>query len=219
VDVMSATPIKQKVKAFSLLELFFVLVTLALLAAMVLPRLAGSSRSPMIMCMNNLKQIGLGFNMFAEDHTNQFPMQTSVTNGGSMEFVGTGSPAPHFQAVSNYLGGYWRVLLCPTDKARQQTTNGAALSDRNISYFLSMDATCQTPEVILAGDRRLEVAGQPVTPGLFPLTTNAPVTWAHELHAQRGNLLFADGHVELARQSLPAALQRQKLATNRLAFP
>jgi prepilin-type processing-associated H-X9-DG protein len=216
---MSATAIKQKAKAFSWLELLVVLATLSVLAILVLPRLAGNSRSPMIMCINNLKQVGLGFNMFATDHTNHFPMQASVTNGGSMEFVGTGGPAPHFQAASNYLGGFWRLLLCPSDKAKQQVMNGVAPGDRNISYFLSMDATCQTPEVILAGDRRLELAGQPVTPGLFPLTSNAPITWAHELHAQRGNLLFVDGHVEFAKRSLPAALQRLNLATNRLAFP
>ena len=174
--------------------------------------------------MSHLKQAGLAMSMFAADHNDQFPMQTSVTNGGSMEFVGTGSPAPHFQTVSNYLGGSWGFLICPGDKARARTTNQAALSDRNISYFLSMDAKYGSPAVILAGDRNLEIAGQSVRSGLFLLTTNTATSWTSELHNQNksamgGNLLFADSHVEFSKRNLPAVIQRQNLATNRLAFP
>ena len=224
---MRATSIKQKTKAFSLLELFVVLATLAVLVALVLPRLAGSTKSPVIMCINNLRQVGLGFIVFATDHTNQLPMQTSVTNGGSMEYVGSGTPATYFQTVSNYLGGYWGVLLCPSDKTKQQATKGAAPSDRNISYFISVDATPVLTNAILAGDRNLEVAGQPVAPGLFILTTNAAVGWTREMHKiQRngvwvgcGNLLFVDGHVQRFQADLPTAIQRQGLATNRLAVP
>lgn len=174
--------------------------------------------------MNHLKQVGVALSMFAADHSDQFPMQTSVTNGGSMEFVGTGSPAPHFQTVSNYLDESWGALICPGDKAKARSTNQAALSDRNISYFLSMDARYGSPAVILAGDRNLEIAGQPVKPGLFLLTTNTAVSWASELHNQNktamgGNVLFGDGHVEFSTRKLPAVIQRQNLATNRLAFP
>ena len=221
---MRATSIKQKAKAFSLLELLVVLATMVVLAALMLPRLASSGKSPRIMCMFNLRQAGLGFIVFATDHGNQFPVQTSVTNGGSMEFVGTGSPAPHFQMISNYLGGHWDFLFCPSDKAKQQAAKGAAPSDRNISYFLSMDATKGSPGIILAGDRNLEMAGQPIKPGLFSLANNAAVSWTSELHnqgknAMGGNLLFADGRVETVRRNLPEVIQRQNLATNRLAFP
>jgi prepilin-type processing-associated H-X9-DG protein len=222
--VMRATSIKQKAKAFSLVELLVVLATLVVLAALVLPKLAGSRKATMITCLNQLKQVGLAFVAFATDHNDQFPMQTSVTNGGSMEFVGSGSPAPHFQMVSKYLRGDWRVLICPTDKAKARAADHAVLSDRNISYFLSMDATYGSPSSILAGDRNLEVTGQPVKPGLFSLSTNAAVSWTSELHNDGGNplggnLLFADGHAEVAGRKLPAVIQRQNLATNRLVIP
>lgn len=116
------------------------------------------------------------------------------------------------------------MLHCPADRSRQGAEKHAAFSDRNISYFLSMDATKGSPSILLAGDRNLEAAGQPVKPGLFSLTTNATISWTGELHNQGktlmgGNLLFADGHVETVRGKLPAVIQRQNLATNRLAFP
>ena len=214
----------ENVRAFTVLELLFVLAMVAVFAALLLPAYSGPRKSPMIECMSHLKQAGLAMCMFSADHSDQFPMQTSITNGGSMDFVGTGNPAPHFQAMSNYLSGDWGVLLCPTDKSKQRATKYAVISDRNISYFLSMDATCQTTNIILAGDRNLEVGGQLVKPGLFVLTTNAAVRWTSELHSKGrtafgGNLLFVDGHVELAGRKLPAIMERQYLAANRLAFP
>jgi competence protein ComGC len=221
---MKETVTTGKAKAFTLLELLVLVVGIAILAALLLPAQSGPVRAKMIICSNNLKQVGSGIHLFAADHNNQFPMQASVTNGGSMEFLGTGNPAPHFQTLSNYLRGEWGILLCPTDKSKQRATNHAVISDRNISYFLSMEATYRTTNIILAGDRNLEVAGQPVTPGLFALTPKAAVRWTSELHRQGGtalggNLLFVNGHVEFAGRKLPAVIQRQDLATNRLAFP
>jgi prepilin-type processing-associated H-X9-DG protein len=221
---MRETASNGKAKAFSLLELLVLLAIVAVMVALVIPIHDRSGKSPRIMCMQNLKQIGVAIYLFAADHNDQFPMQTSVTNGGSMEYIGTGSPAPHFQTVSNDLSSNWGLLLCPTDKSKQRAANRAAISDRNISYFLSMDANYRSLGVILAGDRNLEAAGQPVKPGLFALTPNAAVRWTSELHGQNGianggDLLFIDGHVEWAGRSLPAVIQRQSLATNRLAFP
>jgi prepilin-type N-terminal cleavage/methylation domain-containing protein/prepilin-type processing-associated H-X9-DG protein len=221
---MRATSIKQKARAFSFLELLAVVAIVAILAALLLPRNTGHPKPTWLWCMSNLKQVGLDMLVFAGDHKNQFPMQTTISDEGSMEFVGTGSPAPHFQTVSNYLSGNWGALLCPDDKSKQRATNHAVLTDRNISYFLSMDVTYGRPGIILAGDRNLEAAGQPVKPGLFLLTTNAAVSWTGALHSHgepvmRGNLLLADGHVETVRRNLPEVIQRQNLATNRLALP
>ena len=221
---MKETGTTGETKAFTLLELLVLIALVAVIAALLLPARVGPRKSLTVVCMARLRQVGLAMRVFASDHSDRFPMQTSLTNGGSMEFIGTGSPAPHFQTISDYLRGDWGVLICPTDKSKQRATNNTAISDRNISYFLSMDATNGSTDIILAGDRNLETAGQPVKPGLFSLTTSAAVSWTSELHNQGrtimgGNLLFADGHVEFARGKLLAVIQRQNLATNRLAFP
>jgi prepilin-type processing-associated H-X9-DG protein len=100
----------------------------------------------------------------------------------------------------------------------------AGLSDQNVSYFFSVDASDGAAKVILAGDRNLQVAGQPLQPGLASITTNAALDWTRELHyklskVRCGNILFADGHVETRVTNLASLVQQQGLATNRLAVP
>jgi prepilin-type processing-associated H-X9-DG protein len=212
-------------EAFTLVEVLVVAAVVAILVALLTPALTDRPRkSPLLYCMNNLKQVGLALQMFADDNTNQFPPQVSVTNGGSLELILSNSPALHFQSLSNYLGRNWRAVRCPADESRQPLNTNGVLTDRNVSYFLSVDAAPKTPRVISAGDRNLELAGQAVRPGLFALTTNVVVRWTRELHAkdvgkQCGNVLFTDGHVETLRENLSAAVQHQGLATNRLVFP
>jgi len=103
-------------------------------------------------------------------------------------------------------------------------TNYDALSDTNISYFLSLDAARALTNAILAGDRNLEVAGAAVKPRLLALTTNMSVGWSAEMHSKvsgqpRGNLLFVDGHVEIVHTNFLRAIQGQGMGTNRLVFP
>lgn len=200
----------------------------AILFMLLLPARVGRPKSPyLIQCFSNQKQIGLALHMFADDNNGQFPPQVSITNGGSMEFIGSNSPALHFGALSNYLGGSWSVWHCPADQSKQPLTAKSPLTDRNLSYFISVAATKALTNAIHAGDCNLQVAGHPVAPGLFTLTTNAAVGWTRDMHKLKrnlvwvgcGNLLFADGHVLANQADLSAAIQRQGLATNRLAVP
>jgi len=212
-------------EAFTLVEVLVVAALVAILAALFVPALDNTpARAPITECMNNLKQVGLALQMFADDNTNQFPPQVSVTNGGSLELILSNSPALHFQSLSNYLGHNWRAVRCPADESRQPLTTNGVLTDLNVSYFLSVDAIPKMMNIIHAGDRNLEMVGQAVRPGLYMLTTNVAVRWTRELHTKQmgkqcGNVLFTDGHVETLRENLSAAVLRQGLATNRLVFP
>jgi hypothetical protein len=176
-------------------------------------------------CINNLRQIDAAFQVFALEHSDRFPWQCPVTNSGTLELIGSESPVPHFQAVSIYLKSF-DVLVCPADKGRQAGRNSTSMSNRNISYFVSTDAKLERPNLILAGDRNLEIAGRPVKPGSFVLTTNASLGWSSGLHSKhsrerRGNILFTDSlHIEATPMTdLAVVVMRQGLATNRLVFP
>lgn len=222
---MKTLPGNGKVSGLTLIELLVVIAVIAVLAAMLLPAGSHKQRPTRTICMNNLKQIDLGLMMYASDYGNQYPMQLSSQNGGTLEFIYTDHIFLHFEKLNKYLpnGQLLRVLVCPADKTRQAATNQAALNDLNISYFLNVDATITTnapSQVILLGDRNLALNRQPVKAGLITVSTNATLDWTDEIHRKGGNLAFVDGHVEWNKiNALDSWIQRQPLATNRFCVP
>jgi prepilin-type N-terminal cleavage/methylation domain-containing protein/prepilin-type processing-associated H-X9-DG protein len=114
-------------------------------------------------------------------------------------------------------------LICFGDASRYYSIDPQSsivdVADTNISYFVGVDASLNSPNSILAGDRHLQADGESIKPGLFNVTPNLSLSWSQELHRHhQGNILFADGHVEFSKQPT-AVFQRQGLATNRLAVP
>ena len=56
-------------RGFTLLELLVVIAVLAILAALLLPTLAGAkARALRIACISNMKQFGAAFHLYADDH-------------------------------------------------------------------------------------------------------------------------------------------------------
>src|SRR5271156_2319033 len=94
----------QRNHAMTLIEVVVVIIVLAVVAAIVLPafRAAHSPTQP-INCVNNLKEIGLADRIWAGDNNDKYPMEISVTNGGTMELAATGDVIATFQAISNEL--------------------------------------------------------------------------------------------------------------------
>lgn len=211
-------------KATSGLTLIEVLVSLAvimILAAILLP----ATRRPPVpsggSCLSHLKQVDLGFLMYATDYEGKLPMHLRVANGAAAISALGNSPVPQYSILSTYIGRC-DLLICPAERQRRPATNFSDLTETNLSYFLNTDVTLSNKPAasILAGDRNLRADGRPVPPGSFGLTTNRDMNWTRELHASGGFLAFADGHVEFCRKNdLNAVVQRQSIATNRLLVP
>ena len=210
-----------KASGLTLIELLVVIAVIAILAAMLLPAKSGRGPNYRIRCMSNLKQIGLGLYMYADDNAGNYPMRASVANSETPVFFYSDNTFSVFKKLSAY-SIQPATFVCPIDKSRQAATNYEALSDLNISYFLNADAphTNNPSQSFIAGDRNLAANGQSVKKGLFVMTTNLDMSWTREIHSMGGNLAFADGHVEWVRTNqLNSVVQRQLLTTNHIVVP
>src|ERR1051325_10552762 len=66
-------------RAFTLLELLMIVTVLLVLAAMFLGTVGkDNAKAPRIRCVNNLKNVGLAYRIFATDHNELFPWQTET---------------------------------------------------------------------------------------------------------------------------------------------
>jgi competence protein ComGC len=210
---------------FTRFEAIIVSVILVVLIACLLPGLLASRRRPMtISCANNVKQIGLSFRQWSLDNNGKFPMQVSVTNGGTMELIGSGAAYAHFRVLSNELNTPM-ILACWEDtktinEARKVMAKHALARGTNrgyeppffpkdfpVSYFVGVDAQPDQPKMLLSGDGNFEIGGVPVKSGLLELSTNASVAWTSARHTTRkrhfwnattsfGNVGLADGSVQ-----------------------
>jgi len=192
----------QRAGAFSLVELLVVIAIISILAALLLPALNQSeARAKRIGCVNHLRQTGIAFQLFMHDHGDKFPMAVPMAEGGSLEFVRNGYAIGqefyfsfrHFQVLSNEMV-MPALLICPTD-TRVRATDFGVLQNSNVSYFIGVNARPAKPDSILAGDRNLTANSFP-NPSILRLEADNRLWWTRELHQSKGDVLFADGHVD-----------------------
>lgn len=215
-------------RALTLIEVLVVIFVLAIVAAMMLPALSVSRRNRLLLgCQNNLEQIFHAYRGWANDHDGKFPMEISVTSGGTKELALAGNAVTTFQVLSSHLSSP-KILICPADKRQVAATNfNVGFTAGNISYFVGVDANTNCPQAFLSGDDSFVVNGAPVKSGLLELSTNMtpdwtkiPVDWADQRHNAGGVIGFVDGEIRPTYfYSLRIYLHSTGLATNRLAVP
>ncbi|HMJ89740.1 MAG TPA: prepilin-type N-terminal cleavage/methylation domain-containing protein [Candidatus Acidoferrum sp.] len=186
-------------RGFSLIELMFTVAILAILAALLLPVLQNAQRKAQrTRCTNNLKQIGIAFHAWAHDHQDKFPMEVPMSEHGTREFAQPGVSMvafKHFQALSNELVET-RLLVCPADRTRVAAMSFVDLQNSNLSYLVNTRAVFGKTDSVLAGDRNIRTSGR-MDYTFVQFAPGDVVEWSSALHGSRGNVLFADAHVDL----------------------
>lgn len=209
-----------RMNGLTLVEILVIIAVSFLLAFVLLPTLARSKHHrgySRIKCVNNLKQIGLAFRIYAGDNRDRYPINISTNDE---PVVNEATPAyQYLQLVQNELGTP-KILVCLSDTKRKAADNFTNFSNNNVSYFIGLDANETLPQSLVSGDRNI-TNGLPARNGILDLTTNRMTGFTDEIHKHQGNIALGDGSVQqVSSERLRSEIiENAPFATNRIKLP
>jgi len=173
---------------FSLIELFVVLALMIILTTMMWgfgseSRQHAAQRA----CRQNLEKIYVALQIYANDFSGRLPANTNAqTSEAPLSLL-----VPHYTADTS-------IFICPGGKD-SALPSGVPFADRKISYAYYQGERLGDAQQPLMSDQQINT--QPKQTGDQVFSTNGKPP-GNNHYKYGGNVLFADGHVELTPPQL-----------------
>jgi prepilin-type N-terminal cleavage/methylation domain-containing protein/prepilin-type processing-associated H-X9-DG protein len=209
---------KHRRAGFTLIELLVVIAIIAILAAILFPVFAQArDKARQAACLSNMKQLGTGLTMYAQDYDETLPLNHYVGNG-LMPLPGWRDP----RAGDSWCSGIYpyvknlQIYVCPEAVMYTQQCNPwcspEKIEDGMVSYLMNYVTQGRPLAVVPApaeliflheGDRRWRVCH--CRPEPENLKSRFYIEISHPFydtrHQEGSNLLFSDGHAKWRKKA------------------
>lgn len=180
-------------KAFTLIELLVVVAIIAILAAILFPVFARARENARrSSCQSNLKQLGLGFQMYMQDYDSYLPSKTLDSSSPLFSIEWDRAILPYTKSMN--------LLQCPSDSASGHVTSPTLGPNLYRSYGCPFSGVSEnllpypSLTVLLAEDVSPATAWDDSwNLGAYVQFLGSQVGWRHN---DTANFLFMDGHVK-----------------------
>jgi len=191
-------------RAFTLIELLVVIAIIAILAALLLPALSGAkARAWSVRCVSNLRQIGLGMRMYADDFNELFPESGTVIAWNGVDAAppfGSGRPSWMQQLIA--FTSTTNLYHCPADKQSSYSyfngTRAAYVALGNNRGSVNSKRIFLPSAFVLGGDTvdfdPLDADKDDYSQNCVGGAVNGTPALEWQTHNRGQNILFADGH-------------------------